>query len=75
MHLMPFPGKFSLHHLDYGNNTICVGNECVGEKTDFHKDPTANARRILFELLLYNIIFCDFAEISKSRYNDCLALE
>jgi len=65
MHLMPFPGKFSLHHPDYGNNTICVGKECVGEKTDFHLDPTANANRISFELLLHNCII--FKSMSHSR--------
>jgi hypothetical protein len=53
MHLMPFPGKFSLHHLGYGNNAICVGKECVGEKTNFHEDSTSNVHRTSFELLLY----------------------
>jgi hypothetical protein len=56
VHLMSFPGKFPLHHPYHGNNTIYVGKECVGEKTNFHKDATANAHRILFELLSYNII-------------------
>jgi hypothetical protein len=36
MHLMPFPGKFLLRDLNYSNNTICVGKECVGEKADFY---------------------------------------
>ena len=58
IHLMSFPGKFPLHHLYYGNNTICVGKECVGEKTNFHKDSTPNARRILFKLLRIIVHYC-----------------
>ena len=56
MHLVPFPGKFPVHDANYGNDTIGVGKKSVGEKTDFHEDPTANAHRISFELLLHNYI-------------------
>lgn len=48
---MPFLSKFPFHHLDYGNNTICGGKECVGGKADFCEDSTSNVCRILFEVL------------------------
>jgi hypothetical protein len=58
MHLMPFPGKFPLHHPDYVDNTICVGKECVGEKADFNEDSASNACRILFELIYITVHCC-----------------
>jgi hypothetical protein len=56
IHLVPFPGKFPIHDLDYGNDTVGVGKESVGEKTDFHEYPMANSHRISFDLLLHNNI-------------------
>jgi hypothetical protein len=57
MYLMPLLGKFSLHHLDYGDNTICIGEECVGEKTNFHESSIPNTHIISLELISYYIKF------------------
>ena len=48
--------QFPLHNLDHGDDTTGVGDVSVGEKTDFHQDPTASAQSISFEFLLRNSI-------------------
>ena len=56
MHLVSFPRQFPLHDLDHGDDAAGVGDVSVGEKTDFHQDPTARAQSISFEFLLCNSI-------------------
>jgi hypothetical protein len=52
MYLMPLLGKFSLHHLDYGDNTVCVGKERVGEKPNLHESSMPDAQNLILALLI-----------------------